>query len=711
MKQFLKLKETSQYKKAVGAQSYTKENLDATQKIRLEVLSTSVSDMEKIIRDNGLEEVYNTLDKSKLPQPVSFDFKLLKLRIQNLRSIEDATITFGEGNTVTALTGSTGSGKSSILQGLIFALRGDPHLAKYNRKLPTGDTLSLRVELELVYNFKLYYIVRSSDGTRQFSIGDKENVVPSSSLKTFNEFVFNELPFIKCLDFFIVSPNTHYFEAVDRVELFKTVFNLDIFNSLYVQAKTKYSEYSKKVHELEKIKLSEESRNSALNSQKSTILDSLGANSRFLENLDVFVENLQKIKDLNNQIMAISGNLSVTTSRYEINSDRLGDLKQYSKDDVEKKLGLLQSIDSYNSAMDECYRNERLYEEQVTHYESTLKNLTDSSLYCPNCHSLVSADKKYAELRLNYESKLEDAKKSLTSIRELIRNNINSAQSFIAINSDYIGYDEDCKMFSKLDKNFYEYKTILDSLLGMGELIRDTNDIEKNLKEMSSDLESKKIEYESILGTKDYNAYCNELSEYIRQGSVVKEYQKLLGKLKNDIQESDKRLQNSVDDYNKAMDSNNKIKNFMDMFDFNNMNSVPYILIDKILKTINTNDMVFSSKKTLKSGDERFHINCAVRIKGLFVDYDEASDGQKTIMDLFILNRVISLFNGVGVLIMDECLSNIDDQLYSRVKEFFDSTPCHDVLVVSHNPNFEGATRTIRCTLGEDGVTSIEVGK
>lgn len=711
MKQFLKLKETAQYKKAVGAQSYTKENLDATQKIRLEVLSTSVNDMEKIIRDNGLEEVYNALDKSKLPQPVSFDFKLLKLRIQNLRSIEDVTITFGEENNVTALTGHTGSGKSSILQGLILALRGDPHLAKYNRRLPSGDVLNFRVELELVYNFKLYYIVRSSDGTRQLSIGEKENVVPSSSLKTFNEFLFNELPFIKCLDFFMVSPNSHYFESVDRVELFKTVFNLDVFNSLFVQAKTKYSEYSKKVTEIERLKAAEESKNSALNSQKSTILDSLGTNSHFLENLDVFNENLRKIKDLNNQISSISGNISVATTQYNLNMDRLGSLKQYSKEDIQKKLEILQSIESYNRAMDECYRKERSAEEIISHCEDALSRLTNSTIYCPQCNALVSMDTKYVEMKTKYDDNLNAAKASLKAIRETIKQNTDSAQLYIVDNSNFIGYDEDCKMFSKLDKSIYDYKNILSSLSSMESLIQETNKLEKNIADMTADLDVKKKEYETMLGGKDYVAYCYDLSEYIRQGLVVKEYQKLLSKLETDIQESDSRLSNIIEDWDSNLDSCNKIKRFMDMFDFNNMNSVPYMLIDKILKTINTNDMVFSSKKTLKSGDERFHINCAVRIKGLFIDYDEASDGQKTIMDLFILNRVISLFNGVGVLIMDECLSNIDDQLYSRVKEFFDSTPCHDVLVVSHNPNFEGASRTIRCSLDEDGVTNIEVGK
>ncbi|MFQ6074724.1 MAG: AAA family ATPase, partial [Candidatus Bathyarchaeia archaeon] len=88
---------------------------------------------------------------------------LRSIKLRGIRSWEDGEIRFNEG--FTAVVGPKGAGKSSLIDGIEFALFGDKAFPEYRGVMREGASSS-DVELDAAYRGKDYCIRRGLRRTR-----------------------------------------------------------------------------------------------------------------------------------------------------------------------------------------------------------------------------------------------------------------------------------------------------------------------------------------------------------------------------------------------------------------------------------------------------------------------------------------------------------------------------------------------------------------
>ncbi|PIU63258.1 hypothetical protein COS83_00885, partial [archaeon CG07_land_8_20_14_0_80_38_8] len=114
--------------------------------------------------------------------------KLNSLALKNVRSHKDSVVNFGKG--INVITGKTGSGKSSILMGVDYALFGSSNYS--NAEIMRRGSREMVVELIFEHAGKTYTIIRGlkksgnnivvdSDNLRVLENGKGLNIMPRSS--------------------------------------------------------------------------------------------------------------------------------------------------------------------------------------------------------------------------------------------------------------------------------------------------------------------------------------------------------------------------------------------------------------------------------------------------------------------------------------------------------------------------------------------------
>lgn len=113
-----------------------------------------------IIKSSGLVDLHKKIltdIRGHSQDEIDFNFTLTKLRCKNWRSIEDAEVYFNEGDKY-LITGSNGSGKSSLLSALKYAFIDYPHYKEFIR----FGAKSCEAEVEFVYQGNKCKILRGS---------------------------------------------------------------------------------------------------------------------------------------------------------------------------------------------------------------------------------------------------------------------------------------------------------------------------------------------------------------------------------------------------------------------------------------------------------------------------------------------------------------------------------------------------------------------
>ena len=90
-----------------------------------------------------------------------------KLRLRNFKSHEDTIIRFKKG--ISVIVGENGAGKSTILEGISFALFKQ-HTAKKIDDLVRNNAQTMTIELEFISNGKQYKIIREKKSNLKSSI-------------------------------------------------------------------------------------------------------------------------------------------------------------------------------------------------------------------------------------------------------------------------------------------------------------------------------------------------------------------------------------------------------------------------------------------------------------------------------------------------------------------------------------------------------------
>ncbi len=150
--------------------------------------------MAQYIKEYGLDEVHNrVLHEWNLQgfstSTVPLKFELVSIDIKNYRSIESLSMNFTGG--VTLLAGNIGSGKTTIISAIEYALLGNSRISS---QIKLGSDGELFVDLVLVYQ-NVYYRIKRGNGQCQLWVGTEDEVCSYSRLDTDSDKYHQPVPF------------------------------------------------------------------------------------------------------------------------------------------------------------------------------------------------------------------------------------------------------------------------------------------------------------------------------------------------------------------------------------------------------------------------------------------------------------------------------------------------------------------------------------
>ena len=354
--------------------------------------------------------------------------RIRELHMINFKSYDDATISFDDG--ITVITGENGAGKSTILEGIQYAL----FKKNIRNSIRHGQDKSI-VELTFAEKGKTYKVIRSKQGSKSSSSiqqlfekgyetivsGNKDTDIVIQSIIGMDSDMFSNAVYIKqgeITDLITRMPS-------ERKKLLSKLLKIDDFEDCWVKLPQIISNYENSISELRGMASMEDSIVSELRSNESELgvlgnkLKSVSDKISLLkvEKADVVREKslLSELKseyavlknDLANgekELARLRSEYSSLSREYEkiINDDKEMYMLEEEMDTVDIDV-LNNQINDLNSEMKVCNINNKSL-------KKSLNELNNTTGKCPVCQSPITDEQKQDLIRKYNDTILENNK-------------------------------------------------------------------------------------------------------------------------------------------------------------------------------------------------------------------------------------------------------------------------------------------------------------
>lgn len=774
---FLNLKDTDDYKDIINKQLEGEEYeklLDAANSLSSKSINL-MADIEENVKSQSLEHIHNMIDKSRQPMPISFNFKIRKLIVDNFKSIKHLELNFDELQDIVYISAVNGVGKSVLLTSILIALVGDRSMSAYNHD-PDGNeinTIDCRLDITLEYGNKLFRIVRGP-GLLEFYINNE--IQSKNNKRELNAMIYQYLPFISYVHFFFLQANRHLFESCDRLEFFKVCFNLNVYDYYAQECKELQKSINRDIRDLNtKIKIEDDIKSNTLN-MINDITSKMSNYPRGNEDTNVLTKNIDTINNLDklkSDIMTKKGILSVEIEHTEKQCEYLSSIP---RQDLVNELNNLIELNQYNIAIGKHQSDVRLltdkintiqstigdgqqylnmdieseyqylialdkYNTEVTEYNRRVEELNRiiarpiNSMSCPHCNQNIILDDEANKMK-------EDA---ITELNRLASNvpvppnpvavnfsNVLECTHAMKIRDSIIGYqkelDEANTQMANLNnstpvkpvdipKRFnteVEYNNLISSIDNLSNL---TNIISEKKSQMA-ELIDRGTEVDNTIyniltsGDTVYNdiqEYISDMTVRIKNATEYAMLQKQLTHCQSDIEVRD----NNIQALNNEIDEKNKLVidciRYYNLFDASNLESIPNKMLTKIAENLSSDEVkVITSMGSDDDNSSYFYVSLRIKdATGTWRNYDAASDGQKVLMDMYLLNKIIFIMGKVGILVLDESLANLSESTFRQALSLINTLSVTKCFITSHNPSMVILGDKLELVLDKDQGTKI----
>lgn len=656
--------------------------------------------INKLIKENGLEAVHSEV-MSEIDDNIvetNYDFKLENIKIKNFRSISDLDYNFIKSG-ITLITGLNGAGKSTLMRAVQFIF-SPPRTVKALVK--TGCS-TMYVRLKLSYFGSVYDIERGlekgSTYLKVFKTGKDgiEEELKSTSLAGLTKILEDQLPFISMFDlFYRTQESAHILEDYnysDRISMISKILNINIVEIIHKVAKGNLNKINKDFDSLS-------SKLEALLPVLETLDD-----TRFCDDIEDNIEdliksnsNLLKIKnecerkeslvknlnDCENQCESIKTNIESLSKHtvmkgetFELETllskeaDQLEVIKNLENDlsNKKKKLTLINN---------EIFKNDsKISEKQdlIKKLESQINNVSE---YCPTCSQrLAQSDINDVKSKFSLEIKdIEIEIKTCTAIQPSLIFDYNNIESEIKkigeiISKEKLTLSEVVELINgyKRDKKLYDE---IESLkLKLAEL---------NLKRDRLVIESNGINVNFV------KEQIAEISETISQNEMTIFELKTIISNKKKFDEVKEKINDIEDDICIFKTQISNYESYVRLF--SDKGSIIQSVFSEISNIMSTDTIKISTVKTLASGDTRIDFDIHYKVGNVFIPYSELSGGQKTLIDVFFLCKLYAISGRVGLLMMDETLSDLDGNNLEETIKNLTNSDISNIIITSHLDSF-----------------------
>lgn len=558
---------------------------------RAESKIDTLSIIQETIEDNDLQELHTELISSvpkEVRVEVDLNFAIESVKIENFRSITSFDWNpVNEG--VKLLYGRNGTGKSSLVSAIMYALTGTGSA----RNLTQNGKKHMSVEVTLLYGRFRHTIRRgwksTGGGSLQYLINGED--VPAENQRALSNKINENLPFLGFSDLFYHDQERSGFLSsynyAARVELVSRVLGLKI------------------VDELQKAALD---KTLTVDNEISKLREKLASATSIVEQESLVDFSLMEMVDENTE-----KNLR---ELHQATKEMLEKERQERIKEIKREAALIGNIERTTAAIDEGREKQQSLERQT----------------CYTCGQPIN-ESQYQEILCEISGK-------------------------IAAQEEALEY----------------YKKEKDSIV-----IDDTI-----IKTLENKLESMTSKLSDMTAAKNQAKKLEQLKKSIdnakKECIIINEQLLEVGQVRDNLAL-----------YRKLMDANGPI-----------MRS----LLTSVSELLTSDTIRVRAHKQLVNKEVRPDFGVDLKVPGQgWVPYDDLSGGQKAISDLMILEKLIKLAGGIGLLIFDETFKSLDSGNLEVAVDVLKELQCHSTFIISHEQVFPYWDVTVQVKVDSSGGT------
>ena len=640
----------------------------------LNIVDDKVKTIDEIITKNievnGLKEVHqDVLNHFVDVNHVDLNFKLNKITIINVRSIDEMVINFTDYKGLLEISALNGGGKSTIIWSINYALRGGLDIRDEVRE----GTNSASVYLELIYQGKQYGIYRGTDGVSLDIDGEYQNL---GSKRDTEAGIYELLPFINYLDsFFFMDDSVSImgsYAAERRIELLSTYYRLDVISTyaslgkglldeLYKEGNQKWTELEqeKKIIEDLSLKFNEAKEKSKGIGTKEFIEDKISELNQEYKDSVVYFDKLDSIDSIKRSLSVVKKNekdyeFKIFNLKNEIDSLVIPDIapEQVDEDKLEEVKNKGISI----------YKELEKLDIKLENNKEILNKF--SSLTCPECGSNIDIvdlqPRSKEEIKSNiYELELEIKSKN---------------EDYESLSEEYSELQKSQKSWKKYQDNLAKKSNLESKLESLKESLEETknkiNDLESQLDEFDSKTRREPDLIMKEINKQDYSLkLLEDLSIIESQLSSAKENSRI-NSLTIEIEELEKK--------------SSKYEKYVELLGDNG--SLYELVLNSILTRFNSDKFKYEVVKSVYRGREYNDVIGYYKAPNMkrFRNYWRLSRGQRTLVDLDFIRNLV---RGSGIIVFDEILKYLDSYNFTEGLSIIHSMNSPLKIITSQNEN------------------------
>lgn len=687
--------------------------------------------------------------------------KLLKVQAQNFLSLKDVNIDLDNKGLVlikgknldNTSIDSNGSGKSSIVEALVYALygrtirglKGDSVIHKLSKK---NMKVALVIEDD---NGDLYLIERyrkhSTYKTKSYIYKNDTDITPKSELDL-NTFISDliQMDYLTFTSSLLYTAESFKFTSASDAQIkstFEKMLGLDVFSKCQEITKDRLKSIANEIEssnwKLEEVKSSITKINDVIASAQNNSKTFIATKANKIKEIEETILKSDKKLKLYEADLAKTNNILKTAKEDLINHQKRYEEQENSVKQIEAFKDLIkdEEIESKNIEHTIELKNQEinLIDTQIkTHVKSLskldkeIKDLVQKEVdllstigtECPTCGNILTEDSiKIA--RKSYDERIQvvsdQIDEGLATVKLLYKD-------IEQLKKDIKGLE---KSLTEKDSSIQKYKKILDSSNNTIEKLEtiknDFNKANLAVQETQIDITSIKGLISSTVHEKElYTKNLKELKEEVNPyNDIVTSYKKEL-EIANDkilkINEKFTELETQkamLEFINKAY-SNQGIKSLI-------LDSItPYLntKVNEYLSKLSSGhiEVEFNTVTTLKSGEQREKFNIVIHNKDGGQDYMSNSTGEKKRIDLAVnlalQDLVASRSNkSLNIVVLDEALDGLDQSGVETVIDLLNylSSKRSSIFVISHNPHLQSVFNSTLTVVKNNGYSEIKDGE
>ena len=648
--------------------------------------------ISSVIYENGLSNVHseilrNCTDIESLE--VDFNFILTRFYCKNWRSIEEAELFFEEGDKV-LIRGANGAGKSSFLSAIKYAFT-DYRFMKEFIQFGAKECIT---EVEFWYQGKNCRIRR---GSKQYGLWINDEPINYGNKKEFENNIRERFPFVNYIDVFFFDEDHMKLigdmepeRKSEIVSKFLKLDKIDYFNQIAQDAldirkkgvsgikdeaelcKRMLTEITLKKDSIQIPEILKEDAQSRLNylndlqtkdliyrKYQDTCIDQVAKLKMFETNLARAYGKIEKYPQ--------PGRLQAELNEIEESLVQLKTQENSLRTAREEQRSLERDLSRINADGSEIFSRKEL--------------LLQSK--CPTCKQIVPMEDLKEELDA-CELKISE----LLQTREIVLKNIEEIKRIISLYNP-------SELSTKIKELEEEKLKLQISINELQSAKNEYSECERSIKfikeQMANSNAPEKVELPI--------GFQEEISSLHTTLQIWNSYEILEGDLI--------RYSNRLAECEEQLGSVREEMALLEMYiDITSTTGKIYEEIMNRLSKKFTDNMVQYEVKTFEfRGKKHLDLASSYNKSGNWVPYQAASSGQKTILDIHFLNKVVTR---MGLLIMDEFLKSLDSENHDLCIDMINETNIGCVMLSSHMETLgKFNTKTIRFALNDSGSTMI----